>query len=226
MYLVVFQNGEFISEIHFCPYCRNLKILGLIEISNIPKAVLRWYYTKEMSFFKIRQTSIILYLSDVEIIADFSSENRFQKYHFFIELRLFTYTDYLEYLKRNYATRTYFNCAVNFFFFNNRKFNYFDLLPILPSQFFSKNACFSHLAENYSATVQQFPLKFSTYFPYVMCEVPMVKEKSRYWIRQAATPSFLDPKLPKPIFRCNSGCGNPNALQKHGHLCLVMMNNE
>ena len=92
MYLVVFQNGEFISEIHFCPNCRNLKILGLIEISNIPKAVLRWYYTKEMSFFKIRQNSIILYLSDVEIIVDFSSENRFQKYHFFIELRLFTYT--------------------------------------------------------------------------------------------------------------------------------------
>ena len=117
MYLVVFQNGEFISEIHFWPYCRNLKILGLIEISNIPKAVLRWYYTKEMSFFKIRQNSIILYLSDVEIIVDFSSENRFQKYHFFIELRLFTYTDYLEYLKRNYATRMFHNCAVNSFFF-------------------------------------------------------------------------------------------------------------
>ena len=92
MYLVVFQNGEFISEIHFCPYCRNLKILGLIEISNIPKAVLRWYYTKEMSFFKIRQNSIILYLSDAGIIVDFSSENRIQKYHFFIEIRLFTYT--------------------------------------------------------------------------------------------------------------------------------------
>ena len=138
MYLVVFQNGEFISEIHFWPYCRNLKILGLIEISNIPKAVLRWYYTKEMSFFKIRQNSIILYLSDVEIIVDFSSENRFQKYHFFIELRLFTYTDYLEYLNGNYATRIFHNCAVNsffffFFFLNNRKFNYVDLLPILPS---------------------------------------------------------------------------------------------
>ena len=59
-----------------------------------------------------------------------------------------------------------------------------------------------------------------------MCEVPMVKEKSRYWIRQVATPSFPDPKLPKPIFRCNSGCGYPNALQNIGHLCLVMMNNE
>ena len=30
----------------------------------------------------------------------------------------------------------------------------------------------------------------------------------------------------KPIFSCNSCCGYPNALQKHGHLCLVMMNNE
>ena len=74
------------------PFNTSKEIDNLRVFFFLYSTTLRWYYTKEMSFFKTRQNSNILYLSDVEIIVDFSSENRIQKYHFFIEIRLFTYT--------------------------------------------------------------------------------------------------------------------------------------
>ena len=46
-------------------------------------------------------------LRDTHVLINAIIKNRGAVY-----IRLFTYTDFLEYLKRDYTTRRYYNCAV------------------------------------------------------------------------------------------------------------------